>query len=137
MPVEDQVLVVYAASEGFVDSIPVSEVQRYEVEARVYFRANHSDLLEGIRTTGKLPEGDALSDECSVIHRCLRHREGRLIDGRWPGAHPPSTHRIKSTQKITKAMELIAASQIVRAQGRIAASRPYQRGMAPVDNLRR
>ena len=29
---------------------------------------------------------------------------------------------IKSTQKITKAMELIAASQIVRAQGRIAAS---------------
>src|SRR5271165_3626351 len=37
---------------------------------------------------------------------------------------------IKSTQKITKAMELIAASQIVRAQSRIAASRPYQRGMA-------
>ncbi len=37
---------------------------------------------------------------------------------------------IKSTQKITKAMELIAASQIVRAQGRIAASRPYRQGMA-------
>ena len=39
---------------------------------------------------------------------------------------------IKSTQKITKAMELIAASQIVRAQGRIAASRPYQEGMARI-----
>jgi F-type H+-transporting ATPase subunit gamma len=39
---------------------------------------------------------------------------------------------IKSTQKITKAMELIAASQIVRAQGRIAASRPYQDGMARI-----
>jgi F-type H+-transporting ATPase subunit gamma len=37
---------------------------------------------------------------------------------------------IRSTQKITKAMELIAASQIVRAQGRIAASRPYQDGMS-------
>src|SRR5271167_817091 len=36
---------------------------------------------------------------------------------------------IQSTKKITKAMELIAASQIVRAQGRIAASRPYQEGM--------
>ncbi|MGD0314199.1 MAG: F0F1 ATP synthase subunit gamma [Acidimicrobiales bacterium] len=36
---------------------------------------------------------------------------------------------IQSTKKITKAMELIAASQIVRAQGRIAAARPYQRGM--------
>ena len=36
---------------------------------------------------------------------------------------------IQSTKKITKAMELIAASQIVRAQGRIAAARPYQEGM--------
>ena len=39
---------------------------------------------------------------------------------------------VKSTQKITKAMELIAASQIVRAQGRIAASKPYQEGMARI-----
>jgi len=39
---------------------------------------------------------------------------------------------IRSTQKITKAMELIAASQIVRAQGRIAAARPYQKGMARI-----
>jgi F-type H+-transporting ATPase subunit gamma len=37
---------------------------------------------------------------------------------------------IKSTQKITKAMELIAASQIVRATTRIAAAKPYQEGMA-------
>jgi F-type H+-transporting ATPase subunit gamma len=39
---------------------------------------------------------------------------------------------IESTKKITKAMELIAASQIVRAQGRIAAARPYQEGMARI-----
>ncbi len=39
---------------------------------------------------------------------------------------------IQSTKKITKAMELIAASQIVRAQGRIAAARPYQEGMARI-----
>jgi F-type H+-transporting ATPase subunit gamma len=39
---------------------------------------------------------------------------------------------IRSTQKITKAMELIAASQIVRAQGRIAAAKPYQEGMGRI-----
>jgi F-type H+-transporting ATPase subunit gamma len=39
---------------------------------------------------------------------------------------------IQSTKKITKAMELIAASQIVRAQGRIAAAKPYQEGMARI-----
>ncbi len=60
VPVEEQVLIIFAGSEGFVDDIPVSEVQRYESEVRAYFRASHADLLEGIRTTGKLPEGDKL-----------------------------------------------------------------------------
>jgi F-type H+-transporting ATPase subunit gamma len=36
---------------------------------------------------------------------------------------------VQSTRKITKAMELIAASRIVRAQGRIAGNRPYREGM--------
>ena len=37
---------------------------------------------------------------------------------------------VRSTRKITKAMELIAASQIARAQARIAENRPYREGMA-------
>ena len=39
---------------------------------------------------------------------------------------------VRSTRKITKAMELIAASQIARAQSRIAANRPYREGIASV-----
>jgi F-type H+-transporting ATPase subunit gamma len=39
---------------------------------------------------------------------------------------------VQSTKKITKAMELIAASQIVRAQNRMAANRPYRAGMARI-----
>ncbi len=62
VPVEEQVLVIYAGSEGYVDSIPVADVHRYEMEVRAYFRANHADILEGIRTTGKLADGDALAD---------------------------------------------------------------------------
>jgi len=62
VPVEEQVLVIFAGSEGYVDGIPVSEVQRYEAEVRAYFRANHADILDGIRTSGKLPEGDVLAD---------------------------------------------------------------------------
>jgi F-type H+-transporting ATPase subunit alpha len=60
VPVEEQVLVIFAGSEGYVDEVPVSEVQRYEAELRAYFQANHSDILEDIRTSGKLPEGDKL-----------------------------------------------------------------------------
>jgi F-type H+-transporting ATPase subunit gamma len=39
---------------------------------------------------------------------------------------------VESTKKITRAMELIAASQIVRAQSRIVGSRPYVRAMEAV-----
>jgi F-type H+-transporting ATPase subunit gamma len=39
---------------------------------------------------------------------------------------------VRATQKITKAMELIAASRIVRAQNRIIANRPYRKGMARI-----
>src|SRR5665213_3400643 len=39
---------------------------------------------------------------------------------------------VQSTQKITRAMELIAASQIVRAQNRIAGAAPYLSGVADV-----
>jgi F-type H+-transporting ATPase subunit gamma len=39
---------------------------------------------------------------------------------------------VQSTRKITKAMELIAASRIVRAQNRIAANRPYRVGMEKI-----
>ncbi len=60
VPVEEQVLVIFAGSEGYVDDVPVSEVQRYESEVRAFFRANHSDILEVIRTSGKLPDGDKL-----------------------------------------------------------------------------
>ncbi len=42
---------------------------------------------------------------------------------------------VQSTRKITKAMELIAASRIVRAQARIAANRPFRQGMERVLRL--
>ena len=37
VPVEEQVVVIFAGSEGYVDEIPVSEVQRYEAEVRGLF----------------------------------------------------------------------------------------------------
>jgi F-type H+-transporting ATPase subunit gamma len=39
---------------------------------------------------------------------------------------------VQSTKKITRAFELIAASQIVRAQNRLAGFRPYLRGIAQI-----
>src|SRR5579883_850987 len=60
VPVEEQVLVVFAGTNGWADSVPVPEVRRFESELRAYFRANHADLLEPIRVKGELPDTDAL-----------------------------------------------------------------------------
>ncbi|HLG67513.1 MAG TPA: F0F1 ATP synthase subunit alpha [Acidimicrobiales bacterium] len=60
VPVEEQVLVIYAGTRGWADSVPVPEVRRFESELRAYFRANHADLLEPIRVKGELPDTDAL-----------------------------------------------------------------------------
>ncbi len=60
VPVEEQVIVIYAGTKGWVDSVPVADVRRFEMELREYFRATHADLLGQIRTTGALPDGDVL-----------------------------------------------------------------------------
>jgi F-type H+/Na+-transporting ATPase subunit alpha len=60
VPVEEQVLVVYAGTKGWADTVPVSEVIRFESELREYFRAQHADLLDHVRTSGTLPDTAAL-----------------------------------------------------------------------------
>jgi len=58
--VEEQVLAIYAGTKGWTDTVPVSEVRRFEVELVEYFKGNHPGVLETIRTTGALPDGDEL-----------------------------------------------------------------------------
>lgn len=62
LPVEDQVLILYALTHGFLDSIPVPDIQRYELELDDYFASNHDDLLDVIRKTGDLPDEDKLKE---------------------------------------------------------------------------
>jgi F-type H+-transporting ATPase subunit alpha len=56
LPIEEQVLVIYAGTNGWVDDVPVPDVRRFETELLTFVRSNYSGLLEHIRTTGTLPE---------------------------------------------------------------------------------
>ena len=60
MPVEEQVLVIYAGTRGWLDTIPVADVRRFEAELLTTLRTKHADLLEQIRTTGALPDTDKI-----------------------------------------------------------------------------
>ena len=60
MPVEEQVIAIYAGTKGWLDEIPVEDVRRFESELLTNFRAQHSDLLYNIRVAGVLPDPTAL-----------------------------------------------------------------------------
>ena len=56
LPVEKQVVILYALTHGFLDSVPVDDILRFQAELFDYFDAHHEDLYEIIRTTKDLPE---------------------------------------------------------------------------------
>ena len=51
MPIEDQVVSIYAGVRGFLDQIKVSEVKDFETKALADIKSNHSEFLEEIRNT--------------------------------------------------------------------------------------
>jgi F-type H+-transporting ATPase subunit alpha len=60
VPVEEQCIVIYAGTKGWLDTIPVVDVRRFEAELVTTFRATHADLLEHIRSTGTMPDSTTL-----------------------------------------------------------------------------
>jgi F-type H+-transporting ATPase subunit alpha len=56
MPVEEQVVSLYAATNGYLDRVPVEEVGRFELELLDWFRTRHRDILDTIRTDGDIPD---------------------------------------------------------------------------------
>jgi F-type H+-transporting ATPase subunit alpha len=65
VPVEEQVVAIYAGTEGYLDDIPVDDVSRFESELVQYVKSNHEGLLATIRDEKTLPEGDELKEAVS------------------------------------------------------------------------
>jgi F-type H+-transporting ATPase subunit alpha len=57
MPFEQQVLVIYAATKGFMDDVPVNKVREYESGIVDYFESEKKDVMEELRASGKLDDG--------------------------------------------------------------------------------
>ena len=52
MPVEEQVVSIFAGTKGFLDDVPVVDVRRFEGELLAHMRSGHAAMLNDIRTTG-------------------------------------------------------------------------------------
>jgi F-type H+-transporting ATPase subunit alpha len=59
MPVEEQVAAIYAGTNGFIDSVDVKDVTRYEAAMLSYLRSDHKDVLKTIADTKALDDDTA------------------------------------------------------------------------------
>jgi len=56
LPVEKQILILFAGSNGCLDKFPVDSVKRYEEELFSYFDSKKTELLAEVKEQGKLGE---------------------------------------------------------------------------------
>ncbi len=54
LPIQEQVAIVWAGTQGHLDSIPTTDIRRFEGEFLDFLRREHADLLSGIRESGKM-----------------------------------------------------------------------------------
>ena len=62
LPVEKQVVILYALTHGFLDSVPVDQILDFEEALYDYFDSHHEDVFETIRKTKDLPEESVLDE---------------------------------------------------------------------------
>lgn len=56
MPMEEQVVSLYAGVNGYLDDIPKDKVREFEIDFLKFMRSAHADILSGIRDTGKMDD---------------------------------------------------------------------------------
>jgi F-type H+-transporting ATPase subunit alpha len=59
MPVEEQVVSIFAGVNGFLDTVPVNAVTRFESSLLAHVRSDHAGVLGKIRHTKTLDDGTA------------------------------------------------------------------------------
>ena len=152
LAVEKQVAIVYAATKGFLDQV----ARRGRAPLRGRPLSLSRDAAPGCARAA-IADKKVLDDETkAAVEAALKDfgqqfvatgpaaqavREGAARLSRAPGVKPgqkrmPSLidlrrriRAVKSTQQITKAMKMIAASRLKRAQDRVVAARPFAQRM--------
>ena len=123
MPVEQQVISIFAGVNGYLDDLPVEAVRRFEQEFLAFVEKEYPEVPHDIRTTKDLSDADQA--------RLARGREEVQDRSSSPDAMASlkvlrrRIRSVTSTQQITKAMEMVAAAKLRRAQARALATRPY------------
>ncbi|WP_210133993.1 F0F1 ATP synthase subunit alpha [Staphylococcus sp. GDY8P131P] len=75
LPVENQVLIIYALTKGHLDDIPVVDITRFEDELNQWAKTNASDLLNEIKTSGALPNDESFESAINEFKKSFSKTE--------------------------------------------------------------
>jgi F-type H+-transporting ATPase subunit alpha len=56
LPIEKEVLIVFAANEGYLDKLEVSQVKAFEEGLYAFFDSRHKDILDEIKTKREISD---------------------------------------------------------------------------------
>ena len=76
VPVEEQVLSIWAVTNGHMDDVPIGEVSRFERELVDFVRTRHGGLLSEIRESGGLPDADDLAAAVTAMKESFTTGDG-------------------------------------------------------------
>ena len=128
VPVEKQVVIIYAVTNGYLDDVDVAHIRQWEKDFLDYLEANHPAVLTDIRTKKALDDDLTNRLKCSITRssRCLRPSmaKSRQLKGR--------IRSVQNTRKITRTMELVATSQAEAGPGPDGGCASLRRGLREV-----
>jgi F-type H+-transporting ATPase subunit alpha len=78
VPVEEQIVAIFAGVTGRLDKIPVEEVTRYERELVQFFRSAHPELLERILTERQESTRELNRDLAEALNAAIDEFEQRV-----------------------------------------------------------
>ena len=81
MPVENQVLIIWAVTNGHLDEIPVNRVRKFESGFLEYVRAQYPQLPEHIRKNKTLPDEQALVDAVNAYKQLFMEQQAAANSG--------------------------------------------------------
>jgi F-type H+/Na+-transporting ATPase subunit alpha len=102
MPVEEEVISIYAGTRGFLDDLAVEDVRDFEAALLQYLRADRPEMLEQIRTTKDMPTGEALDDAIKEVKKgfaTISRDEATPGEGKPGGAGTGGAQQAKANAK--------------------------------------
>ena len=127
LQVNEMAVTLFAVNKGYFDDVPVEKALAFESALRAYLKSKYAALMDNIEKTKDLSADDEKALSAAVED--FKKNGAYSIRGREAMAGAKEIRNkiksVQSTRKITKAMEMVAASKMKKAQDRMRASRPY------------